>query len=164
MQWVNHLNNQLHVRFLRDQRDVAIVSFLVGGYTQKLNFKPHPLILAAKKLLAGYDLHCVSSIEALKSTEYALTVQGMISRRQGKYEKHDQKRLDQDWMTGFDNNDQLDALTGQLQAIRKAVEQWQREVDAHQRALIQLDEQLKAIDSLLQLEYATIDLPRAEAS
>jgi uncharacterized protein YPO0396 len=163
LNWVNHRDNRLHVRLLHAQRNPGPATFLADGYTNKLNFKPHALLPAARKLLAGCDLHCVDSTSALKTTERALTVQGMISRRLGKFEKQDRHRLDQNWMTGFDNKDQLDALTNQVSTIRQSLERWQAEVESQQRALSPLDERLTVIDSLAQLEFSTIDLPRVSA-
>lgn len=163
LRWVNHRDNRLHVRLQNAREDQQTVTFFADGYPRKLNFKPHPLTNAAKKLLASRDLHCVASPEALRRTEHALTIQGMISGRQGKFEKQDQKRLDQDWMTGFDNKDQLAALVSQSQVTRKAVEHWNAESEKLRQELTKLDERLKMIDWLVQLQFPTIDLPGANA-
>ncbi len=123
LQWVNDRDNRLHVRLQRAERGKSSATFFTDGYIRKLNFKSHPLAEAAKTLLASRDLHCVASPAALKTTEHALTMQGMMSGRHGKFDKQDQRRLDQDWVTGFDNKDQLDALANQLEAAQKALEQ-----------------------------------------
>jgi len=163
LRWVNNRDNRLHVRLQRAQHNRDSVPFFPDGYSRKLNFKPHPLEGAAKRLLAGRELHCVSSPTALKTTEHGLTIQGMMSGRQGKFEKQDQRRLDQDWMTGFNNKDQLEALTGQLDILRKSLKQSTAMSQEYRNELTRLDEQLKIIDRIVQLEFSEIDLPGAEA-
>jgi len=163
LHWVNHRDNRLHVRLQRAVRDEPPVSFFQDGFTQKLNFKDHPLLGTAKRLLASRDLHCVDSTEALKATEHGLTIEGTISGKRGRYEKQDQRRLSEGWMTGFDNRDQLDALSCELSSTVAAIEQWQIESDQQRQKLAQLDEQLTMIDGLLTLEFSTIDLPAAQS-
>lgn len=162
LRWVNHRDNRLHVRLQNAKYDPRPATFLADGFVRKLSFKPHRLENAAKTLLATRDLHCVSSPETLKVTEHALTIQGMMSGRQGKFEKQDQKRLDQDWMTGFDNKDQLEVLLKQSQVAQEAVERRKAEAETNCKSLLRLDERLKSIDSLIEIEFSTIDLPSAE--
>lgn len=162
LRWVNDRDNRLHVRLQRAERGKSFATFFTDGYLRKLNFKSHPLAEAAKNLLASHDLHCVASTAALKATEHALTMQGMMSGRHGKFEKQDQRRLDQDWMTGFDNKDQLEALACQLDAVQKALEQSNVVSQKHRKELARLAEQLKIIDEIARLEFSEIDLPGAE--
>lgn len=162
LRWVNHRDNRLHVRLQCANRHERPVKFFTDGYTQKLNFKDHPFQNVARQLLASRDLHCVSSPEALKTTEHGLTMEGMMSGRSGKFEKQDQKRLNEDWMTGFDNKDQLEALNGQLKEVRISIEHWSGESKKRGEALDQLDDQLKMIDLLIDVEYSEIDQPGAE--
>ena len=163
LRWVNNRDNRLHVRLQRAQHNRDAVMFLPDGYSRKLSFKSHPLEGAAKRLLAGRDLHCVSSPTALKTTEHGLTIQGMMSGRQGKFEKQDQRRLDQDWMTGFNNKDQLETLARQLNTVRKSLEEGIAASQRHRKELTQLAERLKTIDAIVQLDFSEIDLPGAEA-
>ncbi|MGE3637381.1 MAG: ATP-binding protein [Pirellulales bacterium] len=163
LRWVNQRDNRLHVRLQRARANEAPASFFSDSYTLKLTFKEHKLLTSAKALLAGRDLHCVASPSALRDTERALTVQGMISGRHGKFEKQDQRRLDQDWMTGFDNKDQLETFAKQSQALRESVQQLSVESKQHREALLLLDQQLALIDKLMTLEFSMIDLPGAEA-
>lgn len=163
LRWVNDRDNRLHVRLQRARQDPDSAAFFPDGYTRKLNFKPHALATAAKNLLAGRDLHCVSSPAVLKSTDHALTIQGLMSGRHGKFEKQDQRRLDQDWMTGFDNKDQLESLAAQSALVRKALQEFSAASEKHRKELTYLGEQLKIIDELVRLEFSEIDLPGAEA-
>jgi uncharacterized protein YPO0396 len=50
-----------------------------------------------------------------------MTQQGLMSGRAQHFDKQDHKRLDQDWMTGFDNRDRLAQLA---QQITDATAQW----------------------------------------
>ena len=89
-------------------------------------------------------------------------MQGMMSGPHGKFDKQDQRRLDQDWMTGFDNKDQLDALANQLEAVQEALAQSSAESEKHRRVLARLAERLTIIDEIARLEFSEIDLPGAE--
>jgi len=114
-------------------------------------------------LLASRDLHCVRSAEALKTVEHGLTVEGMISGKHGKFEKQDQRRLDQDWMTGFDNKDQLDSLIKQSIETTKLAEEAKKTVLKSQQKLKQIEETVRIIEALVGLDFSTIDLPKALA-
>ncbi|MCB1098867.1 MAG: hypothetical protein KDN22_25060 [Verrucomicrobiae bacterium] len=162
LRWVNDRDNRLHVRLQRARQDAQPAEFFSDGFLRKLNFKPHPLCDAAKDVLAGADRHCVASPEALRLTEHGMTIEGMMSGRRGKFEKQDQRRLGENWMTGFDNKDQLHALARELEALRQGVAQWRETTRQYQSELTALDGQLRIIDELGKLDFATIDLPGAE--
>ncbi len=78
-------------------------------------------------------------------------------------EKQDQKRLDQDWMTGFDNKDQLESLAKQLIAAKEASEQKRTMARDLETQLTLYEDILKLIGVLLELEFSRIDLPSAES-
>lgn len=162
LQWINRRDNRLHVRLQRARIAEKPTTFLNDGFSKKLNLKSHPLVATAKLLLAARDLHCVDSAKALQATEFALTIEGMMSGRGGKYEKQDQRRPDQDWMTGFDNKDQLEALTRQHVSHSKALENYRAESKRLSQELMQLDQRLRMIDRLMEIEFDTIDLHGAE--
>lgn len=163
LRWVNHRDNRLHVR-LQDAASGDDKSHgFRDGYVSKLQFKEHPLAGAAKQILVSRDLHCVESPEELRRTEHAMTIQGLQSGRKGKFEKQDQRRLDQDWMTGFDNRDQLDFLKREWLAARQELETRKQAATLDSQSLVKLDEQLQIFDSLLELDFQSIDLPKSEA-
>ncbi len=164
LQWVNHRDNRLHVRLQRATEKTAPAEFFTDGFCCKLEFKPHPLREAAKALVAARDRHCVASADLLRNTEHALTVEGMMSGRRGQFEKQDQRKLGADWMTGFDNKDQLQSLAMQLQAHQKELEHWQKQTKAQEQALKQFDTSLLMIDKVISLSFTSIDLPGAEAT
>ncbi len=163
LQWVNSRNNRLHVRLQKAAVKTAASEFFSDGFSRKLQFKPHPLREAAKALIADRDRHCVTSTEQLKNTEHAMTIEGTMSGRRGQFEKQDQRSLTSDWMTGFDNKDQLQALALQLQEQNKSVEHWKAQTRTMQLALKEFDVSLTMIDKLLSMSFASIDLPGAQA-
>ena len=131
LEWVNQRHTGLHVRLLEAQ-DAPAAAFWGDGFCNKLTLKPHAHHSALKKLLAELDRHCVDSAEALRHTPHAMTQQGLMSGRALHFDKQDQKRLDQDWMTGFDNRDRLAQLA---QHIQQAKAQWLACDEAKQAAL-----------------------------
>lgn len=163
LRWVNDRDNRLHVRLLCARLDARPGEFFADGFTRKLNFKQHPLREELKRLLAGRDRHCVASPEELRHTEHGMTIQGLMSDRRGRFEKQDQRRLDEGWMTGFDNRDQLRELARQLTALNSSVEEWRGKTKSIQVELNQLDAQLRMVDGLIELEFSRIDLPGAES-
>jgi uncharacterized protein YPO0396 len=163
LRWVNHRDNRLHVRLQKARGNEPQATFFSDSYLLKLNIRSHSLEGTARRLLATRDLHCVSSPEALKKVEHGLTIQGMISGQHGRFEKQDQKRLHEDWMTGFDNKDQLEALRAQLVLIDQSAAHWKSESQRFSEALRQLDEQLKMIESIIELRFSMIDQPGAES-
>lgn len=125
--WVNQRHNQLHVRLLEARPPAAPTAFLNDGFGRKLNLKAHAHAATLRQLLADLDRHCVDSTEALRTMPHAMTQQGLMSGRAQHFDKQDQRRLDQDWMTGFDNRDrlahleqQIATLTGQWEKLNQA--------------------------------------------
>ncbi len=112
--WVNQRHNHLHVRLLEVREPARPVSFLGDGFAGKLNLRDHAYAGALRQLLADQDLHCVDSAEALRTTPHAMTREGLMSGKEQHFDKQDQKRIDQDWMTGFDNRDRLAQLHAQI--------------------------------------------------
>jgi len=112
--WVNQRHNHLHVRLLEARPPAKPTQFLSDGFAAKLNLKDHAHQGALRQLLAELDLHCVDSAQALRSTPHAMTQQGLMSGKAQHFDKQDQKRIDQDWMTGFDNRDRLAQLENQI--------------------------------------------------
>lgn len=163
LHWVNSRDNRLHVRLQRARSDMKPVQFFSDGFTRKLNFKSHPLRMTAEQVLSKRDLHCVASSKALRDIEHGLTLEGMMSGRRGKFEKQDQFRLNENWMTGFDNKDQLKSLSDQLIELSQSVKQLKVISKQHQSNLSRFNEQLMIVKQLIKLEFSTIDLPEAES-
>jgi uncharacterized protein YPO0396 len=159
--WINGRNNRLDVR-LREAEAVSTPAvFFDDGFVRKLNFKPHALREPLKQLLAGLDRHCVD-ISRLRDTPFALTIEGMTSGRHGWYDKRDAKPLASEWMTGFDNRDRLRGLTQSIDAAQSARAQADADCAEAESIAEQTQQQLLLLDSLIALDFALIDLPRAQ--
>lgn len=165
LQWVNQRQNRLHVRLLEAQAaSEKNITWWDDGFARKLHLKPHAHTPALRQLLAALDRRCVDDVDALAHTPHAMTQQGLMSGKAHHFDKQDQKRLDQDWMTGFDNRDRLAQLAAD---IAQAQAQWQQ-LDAHkqqaQTALAQSREQVMLWQRLQELRYDTLDAatPQAE--
>lgn len=160
--WVNRRDNRLHVRLMEVEDSARLPEFLSDGYTRKLMFKRHPYEEALKRLLAGIDRHCVASSDLLRETPHGLTEQGLMSDRRGLFEKQDQRRLDQDWMTGFDNKDRLASVLRQIEDLAAALKQSQRSYEAAKQQADGTEGRLRLLEALIGAEFGLIDLPGAE--
>ena len=169
LHWVNQRHNRLHVRLLEAQGEgatqgarTADAHFWSDGFCRKLTLKPHahrPAHHAAlRQLLAELDRHCVDHADALRHTPHAMTQQGLMSGRAQHFDKQDQKRLDQDWMTGFDNRDRLAQLA---QSIADADALWatlQNTKEAAQHQVAQAAAQQQMWRSLQTLRFDDLDV------
>lgn len=164
LRWVNGRDNRLHVRLQEAKADDRPAKEFVDGFVGKLNFKSHPLVAAARKLLVSRDLHCVDSTKELERTEHALTVEGMMSGRKGRFDKQDQKRLSANWLTGFDNKDQLRTLEAELQELAARLTELQQDLEQKDSKRRSAEQQLRLIESLQELSFDEVDLPSAEAA
>ncbi len=164
LRWVNQRHNRLHVRLLEVQEEQqpqgtphAPPPFWNDGFCRKLTLKPHAHQHALHKLLAELDRHCVDNADALRHTPHAMTAQGLMSGRAQHFDKQDQKRLDQDWMTGFDNRDRLAQLA---QSIADAQVQWttlEHTKKAAQSLLAQAALQQRLWQNLQTLRFEDLD-------
>jgi uncharacterized protein YPO0396 len=163
LRWVNHRDNRLHVRLWEVKQPAQTVTFFEDGYLRKLDYKDHPYREAAKYLLSTFDLHCVKTTEDLRNTAHALTVQGMMSAKRGFFDKQDQRSIQDNWFTGFDNKDRLTMLQARLDVLKTQ----QRELAGKQsKAKKQADELSQTIQLLSQaqkIDYAEIDVASVEA-
>ena len=165
LQWVNQRHNRLHVRLL-EVRDTTPATFLADGFARKLNLKPAAPaahLNTLRQLLHGLDRHCVPDVQTLERTPHAMTVQGLMSSQSGHFDKQDQKRLDQDWMTGFDNRDRLAHLLQQKEQLAleyQALEAEKTKILAAQR---QAQEQRQLWMALQALRREDLDTTAADA-
>ncbi len=127
LRWINNRHNALHVRIMEVKQPNKPVVFWEDGFTRKLEFKPHTYREAIKGFLSGIDRHCVASTDELQRISHAMTQQGLMSGKTGFYEKQDQKRLDQNWLTGFDNRDRMAFLNQEISFAEATC----REINAH---------------------------------
>lgn len=162
LKWVNQRHNKLHVRLLEVKQPEQQPRFFDDGYTRKLDYKDHPYREAVKDLLAGIDRHCVDSAEQLRDTPHAMTVQGTMSGKSRFFDKQDQKRLDEDWLTGFDNRDRLAALKRRIEETQASLGEASQKVEAAKAKVSELSGQAAMLDRLQSLNFEEIDLPSAD--
>ncbi len=163
LRWVNDRDNRIHVRLQSAKPSASSGDFFSDSFARKLNFRQHPLRAAAEHLIASRDLHCVSSAKELERVEHGLTIQGMTSGRRGRFEKQDQRRLSDGWLTGFDNKAQLHSLLAQHEETEALLQSTNLQATKQRNRLNELDKQALAIEQLLSLEFETIDLSGAVA-
>ncbi len=161
LRWVNQRHNRLHVRLLEVKAPTSRPVFFEDGFTRKLTFKEHPYREAVKALLAENDRHCVQSAEQLRHTVHAMTAQGLMSGKARFFDKQDQKRLDEDWLTGFDNRDRLAFLLAQLRVLDEQLGPAREALRSAQDRAGQLQDQVTLLKRIKDLQFDDIDLPGA---
>lgn len=159
LQWVNRRDNRLHVRLLEVKPVDSQPRFFDDGYTRKLDYKPHRYRDALKALLAENDRHCVSTAEQLRGTPHAMTEQGLMSGKAHFFDKQDQKRLDADWCTGFDNKDRLASLEVDIQSAADKLVLAVQGLEQAKGVVATLQVQAGYINKLLEVRFESIDLP-----
>lgn len=147
--WVNGRNNSLHVRLQRVESSYVSKSFFEDSFYHKLELKEHACTPALKALLHERDRHCVGSAAELERVEHGMTREGTMSGRAGKFDKQDQRRLGEGWVTGFDNSYRLESLRREeveiMEALKepmaqhKDVKEKSSEVEDRLRTLLQLE-------------------------
>lgn len=162
LRWVNQRHNHLHVRLLQVREPSSQPRFFEDGFTRKLNFKEHPYREVIKALLADNDRHCVDSPEKLQHTPRAMTAQGLMSGKERFFDKQDQKRLDKEWLTGFDNRDRLAFLAEQIQLLGEELKSAKVELGAAGDVVGGLRDQVSTLRRLQELQFEDIDLPEAQ--
>jgi len=159
MRWINQRNNRLHVRLLEVKLPHSPARFFDDGFTRKLLWKDHPWREAVKALLAESDRHCVDSPERLRDTPHAMTVQGLMSGKQRFYDKQEQKRLDADWLTGFNNRDRLNFLDKEIAVLLGQIKNASQEFDFVKGEADQLQSQEAFPQQIQMIDYDSIDVP-----
>lgn len=162
LRWVNQRDNRLHVRLLEVKQPKSSPNFFDDGFTRKLSYKDHPYREAVKVLLADIDRHCVSSPELLRHTPHAMTAQGLMSGKARFFDKQDQKRLDEDWLTGFDNRDRLAYLKQQIRSAEETVRDASAQLETAKAHVTDLTSKSAILNKLQSLDFDDIDLPGAE--
>lgn len=162
LRWINHRDNRLHVRLLEVETTPEEPRFFEDGFTRKLKYKDHPYRKALQAWLGRIDRHCVASPEHLHDTPHGLTEQGLMSDRRGLFEKQDQRRLDQDWMTGFDNKDRVASLRKHIAELEISLSQVEEAYEAAKARADETEGLLGLLQALIEAEFAAMDLPGAE--
>lgn len=91
-----------------------------------------------------------------------MTQQGLMSGNKGFSEKQDQKPLDQDWMTGFDNKDRLNSLTTDLRSAKSELTTIQSTHEKAKQVCTQIQQNIILLEQLCTLQFSDIDIISAE--
>ena len=120
--WLNVRHTGLHVRaqVVFDKNTGGFKKFKAKGYLRKLVWKKHQYRDWLKGHLLKFDLQCVSGTDELDATPFAMTKEGLVHMKRGRFEKKDQSRIDdrRSWSLGFSNKSRL----GILNSDKKAAE------------------------------------------
>lgn len=162
LRWVNQRHHQLHVRILEANSPASPIHFFDDGFTRKLEFKAHPHRDAVKQLLGGIDRHCVETPEQLRDTPHAMTQQGLMSGKKHFFDKQDQKRLDEDWQTGFSNHNRLQFLQNSLEQISTQQQDAEATLQKAKNVAADIAQQQQLIERLQSLDFDTIDCQQRE--
>ena len=159
LRWVNDRNNRIHVRLERVPASVAPGREpFTDSFIHKLTIRDHQHRAGLLRLLVSIDRHCLDRPEDLGSVEHGMTRQGLLSGRKGRYEKPDQRSLDDGWLTGFDNRSRMAALEAAIDRLTSQAQEQRNDLDV---AREQRDRHLQRIDSLDRLanvSFAEIDV------
>lgn len=120
--WLNVRHAGLHVRVqsvFGNEQNRSSPSFKENGFLRKLVWREHPYREWLKHHLNKFDLQCVSGTEALDSTPFSMTQQGLVHMERGRFEKKDQNRVDdrRKWCLGFSNKSRLAILMADKKKI-----------------------------------------------
>ena len=159
LHWVNQRHNRLHVRLLEVKLPDSPSVFFEDGFTRKLHFKDHAYREAVKALLADNDRHCVASSEQLRHLPHAMTAQGLMSGKARFFDKQDQKRLEDDWLTGFDNRDRLAFLTEQMREVSERLQPVKLAMAAARDKVRELEDSTMLLKRVEELQFEDIDVP-----
>ncbi len=158
--WVNHRHNHLHVRLYRaNERDVT---FFDDSFVHFLNIKSHPLTDALMTLLSSLDKHCVDDVMMLERTRHAMTQEGLMSSKEGWYDKQDQKALNQQWLTGFDNQMLLKRLMASIDELQVKIAPLDDKIKAITDNIQTQTAKMNLMSRLAQIDFADIDVNGAE--
>ena len=124
-QWLNQNHVGLHIRVqvVMDhalQKEKHSPEFWQDGFLLKLQWRPHPYREWLKAHLKQFDLHCVEDKAQLDQTPFSMTIQGLVQMERGRFEKKDQKRIDDQstWQLGFSNTQRLNLAKEKLQHLQ----------------------------------------------
>ncbi len=159
--WANsrHLGILFRAQVAKDVKTGA--RFKDDGFLRKLEWREHRYRDWLKHFLARYDLSCVASTEILDSTPFSMTQAGLIHRESGRFEKNDQRRIDEDWSLGYSNARRLALLKGQVNELKDKVQERRAALDQARAAMNATDKEIRLWSDLLAFEWNEIDLERA---
>ncbi|MDB9741421.1 hypothetical protein OAB00_01060 [Akkermansiaceae bacterium] len=157
--WVNNRDNKVHVRLLNIGKAHHSSSPYKDSFIHKLNLEQSDqYTIALNDLLKRKDRHCVESPDQLDQQEFSMTIQGLMYDKQGRFEKQDQRPLNKDWMTGFDNSFLLESINEQLSAIELQLQAPKEQEKQLTKAISNCESTLTDLNRLLDFNFERIDV------
>jgi len=160
--WINSRHNALHVRMLEAKEPERRPTFWPDGFSRKLDYKTHPYREMIKHLVAGMDRHCVESVDELGRTAHAMTTEGSMSGKEGFFDKQDQRRLEDNWLTGFDNRDRLTFLAQRIASVEQVLRKLSADLEQARSQKLLVEQEKFLLGALRDLDYSRINLEQAE--
>lgn len=162
--WLNTRHTGLHVRVqvVRDgQENASPPTFRENSFLKKLEWRQHPYRDWLKHHLSRFDLQCVESTEELDATPFSMTLEGLVHKEQGRFEKKDQHKVDdrRRWCLGFSNKTRLALLINDKKTLEQRVEELSGRVAEARTAMNQVNNRKSVLDRVLLYRWEEIDAP-----
>lgn len=145
--WLNARHTGLHVRVQVVGRNFESVEFGNRGFLTKLYWKEHKYTDWLKSHLCKYDLSCVDTIQELNETEFSMTKEGLIHKKQGFFEKKDLSKIDDkhEWCIGFSSKERLDMLKKDFSEILLSLHSLELRINKIQEHRKNLNQDIKEV-------------------
>lgn len=159
--WLNKTHTGLHIRVQVVNEGIdGNEEALDDGFVGKLVFKPHAFSNWLKKFLVRHDLTCVSNVDKAQMLPYSMTIEGLIQRQKGRFEKNDKKRISdkQFWQLGFSNETRLRSLQEELKEYQVNKQALDEEFDKLNKRLKNTAVMVQAYERLMTVNWTEIDV------
>lgn len=112
------------------------------------------------ELLRRYDYACVDSVQALRQSERAITVQGQIKHGRSRHEKDDRHAVGdrRQWVMGFDNREKLALYKAEAGALAQQIAEADNTMAAIKAERARQASRAAAAQSLANLRWSDIDV------
>ena len=131
------------------------------GYLRKLVWKDHPYRDWLKGHLNKFDLQCVSGTDELDATPFSMTKEGLVHMQRGRFEKKDQRRIDdrRSWSLGFSNKSRLALLNLDKKRAELDTKKFLAELNIARQSLDKIAEKAKRWERLDSYVWEQINAP-----
>ena len=160
--WLNTRHTGLHVRVqVVDKSASKQVNFKPDGYLTKLVWRDHPYQGWLKSHLARFDLQCVSSTDILDRTPFSMTMQGLIQKEKGRFEKKDLHKISdrRNWFLGFSNKSRVALLKNDIANLSQQLVAKEKEVQLSREQWNLLVQKKGNWEKLLAFQWVNINAP-----
>ncbi len=162
--WLNVRHTGLHVRaqvVLEHSKSGDFTQFSDKGFLRKLVWKDHPYRDWLKSHLSKFDLQCVSGTDELDATPFSMTKEGLVQLERGRFEKKDQKRVDdrRSWSLGFSNKSRLLLLNADKKEAEISLSKLKATLTEARESLNKIAEQAKLWERLYDYTWEQVNAP-----